>query len=278
MQRTATTALTIEVAGWGVQLLLDDALLAYEVAHRYAGHIRAQGPALATVRLASDWAYRSGDELERGDVGPEVRQTDAGYHMRWRGLDLRCAADFSAAEGLIRPDPLVVENVLRLLYAALAPRHGGLLLHASAVACGGRAYVLFGKSGAGKSTSYNLAPAAARISDECVALRRAGAGWIVASTPLAEGAARSCRSYPLGGLYHLQKAARHELIATPASALAQRLLGCVLFHDDDPALQRRIFTAVLDLLASAPAGTLAFARDAGYLEVLDGATVAQLAD
>lgn len=266
----------IGIAGWVVRLACDDAAFAALLHAQYAAWPAASSP-LATLTLRADAAYRSSEALEMGDDGPEVAPLAGGYRLAWRGLELRCDAHFTRCEARVRPEPLAVENVLRLLYGALAPRHGGLLMHASAVVAGGEAYVLCGKSGAGKSTSYGLAPPAARIGDECVALRPGNNGWLACGTPFAEGALHPPRQAPLGGLFLLEKAAQHALVALPAAGVVQRLLGCVLFHDNAPAVQRQIFARVIALAERYPTGGLAFRRDAGYLEVLHDASIAHAA-
>ena len=74
------------------------------------------------------------------------------------------------AELRAHPDALVgaTNTLLRLLLALLLPTRGGVLLHASAVALDGRAWLLVGASGAGKTTTARRAgrEGAMRLADD----------------------------------------------------------------------------------------------------------------
>ena len=92
------------------------------------------------------------------------------------------------------------ENVLRVLLAFAALERGAVMLHSAALVAGNRAAVLFGHSGAGKSTSG--APALERglsvISDDLNLLERAPAGWPDRGRRSARTPARSGAGSPRG--------------------------------------------------------------------------------
>ena len=73
---------------------------------------------------------------------------------------LSCTRDFS--DGRIRlygdagQQVFALNNALMILFAFSAAAHSTLLVHASVVACEGKGYLFFGKSGTGKSTHSRL--------------------------------------------------------------------------------------------------------------------------
>ena len=126
---------------------------------------------------------------------------------------------------------LSTENALRVLLALALIRRGGLLLHAAGVVRSGRATVLFGRSGSGKSTVARLARGRPVLGDDLVALARTDDGWVAHATPFGGGAARrrASRSARLGSLLRLRHGSSFELRPlTPAAAVAELLQSTVL--------------------------------------------------
>ncbi|MFZ1574591.1 MAG: hypothetical protein WAT36_05020, partial [Chromatiaceae bacterium] len=84
--------------------------------------------------------------------------------------------------------------------------------HSAAFARAGRAHVVFGHSGAGKSTSSRLALNAGWevLSDDINALLPNPGGWRVEKLPFAGDLGQTPsrgRAYPIAGLHWLQQAA-----------------------------------------------------------------------
>lgn len=104
-------------------------------------------------------------------------------------------------------------------------RYSGLMLHASAVALGGRAYLFSGPCGRGKSTHTRLwqktfGPDAQIFNDDKPALRRLDR-WYAYGTPWCgkDGLNRN-QKWPLGGICFLEQAAENRIRRlTPAEAL-----------------------------------------------------------
>jgi hypothetical protein len=202
------------------------------------------------------------------------------YEQGW--LDLPASRGFL----LLRPQGQV-ENFLRVAYAALAPGHHALLLHAGGVILDGRGYVCFGHSGAGKSTITALAPARATVlSDDLVLLRlhRSPTGSrpqvFVHGVPFRGESLQAPRpnlAAPLAALCTLQQAPSHLLTRlSPAEATA-RLLTCLPFltgDPTDPAPQTvclgEAFTVCRQVAHALPICTLAFAPHASVWELLAG--------
>ena len=165
---------------------------------------------------------------------------------RW-DLAVRLAADGRGrrrsyqGRGHCEMNPYSVDCILRVLWATLLPRVGGMLVHGCGLRHAEVAVVFPGPSGAGKTTLARKAPDPDYVlSDELCAVRRGDDGWRVHGTPFWGDFARggiSMRSWPLRTLAFLTQAPRDTVTMTPiVSADATfRLLGCFLSHVTDRA-------------------------------------------
>ena len=168
----------------------------------------------------------------------------------------------------------VFENFFRVLVAYRVAYSGGVLLHSAAFAHDGRAQVVFGRSGAGKSTSARLALAAGWevLSDDMNALLPDPGGWRVEKLPFAGDLGQTPtrdHAYPIAGLHWLHQAPAHAVRPMSGSLALARLLACAPVVSEDPYGVDKLLGNLLDLLAHAGAGTLDFARDAGFLSLLE---------
>jgi hypothetical protein len=146
--------------------------------------------------------------------------------------------------------PFALDCVLRVLYATLLPRMGGMLIHGCGLRHAAVGVIFPGLSGAGKTTLARKAPDSDDVlSDEIVAVRELDDGWRVFGTPFWGDFARggiSMRSWPLRTLAFLGQAPR-EVAMTPitSSDAALRLLGCFLaFATDRASVVRSLRVAV----------------------------------
>ncbi len=120
-------------------------------------------------------------------------------------------------------DAIYLESGFQFYWGLL--RYSGLMLHASAVALGGRAYLFSGPCGRGKSTHTRLwqktfGPDAQIFNDDKPALRRLDR-WYAYGTPWCgkDGLNRN-QKWPLGGICFLEQAAENRIRRlTPAEAL-----------------------------------------------------------
>ena len=167
----------------------------------------------------------------------------------------------------------VFENFLRVLVTYRIAAMGGVLLHSAAIAKEGRAFVLAGISGAGKSTSSRLALQAGWevLSDDLNALRPEGADWAVEKVPFAGDlgpTTTAAGSYPLDGVLWLEKADGHGLHETSKAVLLARLLSCAPLLNEDPFRVDQALVTLNTLVLALGRGTLQFARDEGFLGLL----------
>lgn len=245
------------------------------------------------------WLAEYGDD---GNVAFRIGRDGETFVAEWIGLATLVARRDGGAELIAAPgaDPQDFEKIRRG-GSRLLLRHleGKLAMHGAAVEIDGRAVILLGRSGQGKSTlaAHACAHASATLlADDAVALDREPTGWLVApleenhwldegarralDLPLVEGGKAPVRAprvatrpVPLVAFVDLVFAD----IATPRlarvegtiAALAALVPQVVRFVLDEPDAQRHELEVLSDLVATIP--VLCLARPRGYDAL--GATV-----
>ncbi len=136
-------------------------------------------------------------------------------------------------------------------------KYDGFVLHASAVALGGNAYLFSGPCGRGKSTHTRLwqsafGEAASVFNDDKPALRRLDTGWFAYGTPwCGKDGINKNEKWPLAGICFLKQAKQNRIQRlTPAKALPL-LLGQTL-HRLSPENMNLLLTHVDRLLREVP--------------------------
>ncbi len=141
--------------------------------------------------------------------------------------------------GRCEMSPFAVDCVLRVIFATLLPRVGGLLIHGCGLRHASVGVVFPGPSGAGKTTLARKAPDADDVlSDEIVAVRRLDDGWRVFGTPFWGDFARggiSTRSWPLRTVAFLTQTREVAMTPITSSDATLRLLGCFMSFAADRA-------------------------------------------
>jgi len=141
-------------------------------------------------------------------------------------------------EKLYRPDmwPALDENDVdymesgRQFYLRLL-RYNGLMLHASAAALGGRAYLFSGPCGRGKSTHTRLwqqtfGEAVQVFNDDKPALRRLDGRWYAYGTPwCGKDGINLNQKWPLGGICFLEKSQENRIRRLPAAEALPLILA-----------------------------------------------------
>lgn len=126
-------------------------------------------------------------------------------------------------------------------------RFGGLMLHASAVAYEGRAYLFSGPCGMGKSTHTGLwrrafGEAAQIFNDDKPALRLLDGRWYAYGTPwCGKDGINQNKKVPLGGICFLEQAEENRIGRLDAAQAVQRILPQTLY---------RLWPENMDLLLS----------------------------
>jgi hypothetical protein len=168
----------------------------------------------------------------------------------------------------------VFENLVRVLVAYRVACTGGVLLHSGAFARHGVAHVVFGRSGAGKSTSSRVALEAGWevLSDDMNALLPAPERWQVRKLPFAGDLGQTPtagRTYAVAGLLWLEQDTSHAVRPVPESVALARLLSCAPIVNEDPFRVETLLGNLTNLIANTGVATLHFAPDAGFLSLLE---------
>lgn len=179
-----------------------------------------------------------------------MRRWDFRVGLRAAGGERRLSYQ---GRGRCELSPFSVDCILRVIWATLLPRVGGMLVHSCGLRHAGVAVVFPGVSGIGKTTLARKANDPDDVlSDELCAIRREHDGWRVHGTPFWGDFARggvSMRSWPLRSVAFLAQSPRDVVTMTPiASAEATfRLLGCFLSFAHDRATVARNVALVMEL-------------------------------
>ncbi|MDX1461079.1 MAG: hypothetical protein R3348_08490 [Xanthomonadales bacterium] len=165
-----------------------------------------------------------------------------------------------------------IENILRLLVAFDALNRGAVLLHSAALVRDGRAAVLFGHSGAGKSTTsgIGLEAGCSIVSDDINLLEASNRGWQVRPVPFSGTLnALSDISTPVRvhGLFHLHKSDRHEARPCSTARAVALLAASAPFVNQDPFSTDHLMEIAGDLVRQFGVSELRFARDPGFLNL-----------
>ena len=171
----------------------------------------------------------------------------------------------------------VFENLFRIVSVYHLAKRDTLVIHSAGVAEGGRGYILFGRSGAGKTTSCELLTARgtghAILSDElnAVDLRAIAPGALLQPMPFAGDFGHDTLSsvpVPLRRIYALVQAPEARVGAcAPSEALARVVAACP-FVNADPFESDSVFERAERLLAAVSLRKLYFPKDPSFWSVV----------
>ncbi len=268
---------TLAIGEWAFRLRGLDAALAADLDLRWGGFLAERPPAGTTPTCRVDLCD-GGDRTWLGRPAPgetyrvEARVEDGrpvlrSYHFLagpeedrsgWRALVTRTDDE---------PVGRVVENVLRLLLARTVVRHGGVPFHAAGVVRDGRAHLLAGPSGAGKTTAVALSEPCIRLGDDFGFAVPGPEGWRTAAVPfdnaerVEAGPARGW--FPLGGVWRLFQAEATRL-ETPSEMVRDlSILACAAAPWSMPELAVDLMDNVARLGREVPYGHLHFRPEPG---------------
>ncbi len=171
------------------------------------------------------------------------------FQVRLAGRAARDGRVSYQGAGRCEASPFALDCLLRVVYATLLPRLGGMLIHGCGLRHAAIGVIFPGVSGTGKTTLARKAPDADDVlSDEIVAVRRLDDGWRVFGTPFWGDFARggiSMRSWPLRTVAFLNQAREVAMTPITSSDATLRLLSCFLaFTTDRASVERSLAVAV----------------------------------
>jgi hypothetical protein len=163
-----------------------------------------------------------------------------------------------------------LDSLLRILLTMVLLPQRGFLLHGATVVRDGRAYIFFGRSGAGKSTVASLSPEGTVLTDEISLLRYSDGCWQAHGTPFwgEFRAAGQNRLVPVAGLYLLKQAAEERLETLDVKQALRALLPCVLFFANEKPAHETLLRTLLGLVEQIPCHRLYFRRNAEFWRVV----------
>src|SRR5580704_5326760 len=163
-----------------------------------------------------------------------------------------------------------LDSLLRILLTMVLLPQRGFLLHGATVVRDGRAYIFFGRSGAGKSTVASLSPKGSVLTDEISLLRYSDGCWQAHGTPFwgEFRAAGQNRLVPVAGLYLLKQANEERLETLDARRALRALLPCVLFFANEKPAHGTLLRTLLGLVEQIPCHRLYFRRNAEFWKVV----------
>jgi hypothetical protein len=167
----------------------------------------------------------------------------------------------------------VLENALRIMVAYDVLLSGGLLMHSSAIVISDKASVLFGHSGAGKSTTSQIAMnyGYGVLSDDINVLLAGDPGWRVCRVPFCGSIDSQYKGpgiYPLAGLFRLQKSDKTALDDYSSAQAVSVLCGSAPFVNQDPFRADMLLDRAEQLLGSCPVKKLYFTKDQEFLDLI----------
>jgi hypothetical protein len=263
--RAGPFEVVIEIGGLPVRLCVDEPAFLTLLKERYAGFVSVgEAMFVLNIDLTPQTMMSSTEDVR-------VRWSSGQWLME-RG-DFRAEWDPSAGRGRIRQtaNPYAIDSVLRILHTLLLAREGGFLVHAASVIRDGRAFLLAGRSGAGKTTIARLAPPdAILLTDEISYVRWQHGQYHAFGTPFAGEMARPGENLraPLAGIFLLAKGPRNMIEPIGLADATRALLRNILFFARDTALAHLVFQAACDFVCRRPVRRLTFVPDPRVWELI----------
>lgn len=266
--------LRIEIAGLPIAIRAQEPRTLADLADVYRRFATHAEPALTI-----DIERVVGFARERGPEYPAFARTlGADGRLHVERFDAEGDIDTGAlplhASFRVGPSANSLEACVRIALSVALPRHGALMMHASAVEHAGHGLVFTGVSGAGKSTISSLldrAPAR-KIGDEIIVLHRPRDRWHVLVPPYLGPFDRTGiehgTSAPLDGIHVLVQATRHARTPMSSTDALRELLRHVLVYVAEPRTAEHVLALVAELTRQVPTYRLEFRKDAGVASVL----------
>ncbi len=260
--------LSISIAGLGVTIECNDQLVIDGLRDQWAAFNHHSPKIDFTARVQVD-AAREPAPPDR----PLIFQKD-----RVEFTALSYAGSIDARQGvgslsISNQQPIDdVRYFLRVVYALLAFRSGGLMLHAAGIVHAGRAYLFFGPSGSGKSTTVKCSPDNLALNDDLVILMPRAAHWEVYATPFwnePQLRPNAAQHSPLAGLYRLIQDRSVYLEPIQAAQAAAEVLASTPITPLNSGHAATLLQRIEIIVRKYPVHRLHFLPDASFWTVIE---------
>jgi hypothetical protein len=237
------------------------------ISRTYREFLCAEKPDI-TIRMA----FLSQRDPIAGEPNGVASRTDR-WTSSFKGPGLVLLLSRRTPRGRLRilEDIKIFERALRIILSFTLPRFNGFLVHGAAVLSGGRGYVFFGQSGAGKTTLSRISAVNGKcvLTDELAAVRTTVQGVRIFSTPF-QGEFKPPvmnREAELSHLFELRKSDRIQQASLVAAPVA--LLRNMMNFSRNPEDHQRLMNLALEICCRVPAGALYFTRDGNFWDHLE---------
>jgi hypothetical protein len=259
----------LAIAGLGARLICNDPALAAALRGRYRAFPLHDPPLISAV-ITVEGAERAAPLHDPAlDFDGDIARFSTPTYIGW--IDVTAGrAELTLSSAYPLED---VEYFVRVIYALLAFRAGGLLFHAAGIVRDNRGYLFFGASGSGKTTVARLSPTDLVLNDDLVLLLPKDQRWIVHATPF-----WNPTQVQPGGNQHAPVAALLRLVQAPTVALEPMGAGQALAEvianvpvlPANPALGLALLRRSQHLLRTIPAYRLHFLPDPSFWSLVAG--------
>jgi len=218
------------------------------------------------AKLEGDWDPKS-MRSTLSALGARYTLAEGSAHVDGSGR-----ATVRLAAGLQQRGYWAMQNLIRACLAWSLPGRGGALLHAAGLVVDGRAFVMVGAEGAGKTTwsALGARDGAHVVSDDLVLIDGVGAQPVVAGAPFrstAQGELRPGR-WPLAALLFPHHGTSTAVAPIPVMLGQARVAANLPFIAEGIEQDARIGDLVERLAGETPCAQLTFGLEGSFLPAL----------
>jgi hypothetical protein len=256
------------IAGLGLALRCDNPALAAALRRRYQDFPLDGEPLLhAEISL-------SGSERAAPLYDPAISFHDGTIRFTTPTYSGQIDAQAGRAELTISSAYALedIEYFVRVIYALLAFRAGGLLLHGAGIVRDGRGYLFCGYSGSGKTTVARLSAGDQVLNDDLVLALPGADCWLLHATPFwnpTQIRPSGKASAPLAVLLRLVQDTRVFVEPLGAGQALAEIIANVPVLPADPLLSAALLRRGQQLLSATPAYRLHFLPDPSFWPLVE---------
>lgn len=259
--------INLEIAGVGLAIHSDNPEFIAQIADRYEGFVCSAADGFTMTVDTERGITTIGEDL------PLVTTAATGFHFERRDFHFDVDKSAKTIDGSCAPNMYSFDSCLRVFFTTHLLDLDGVMIHGASVVSEGNAYLFFGVSGAGKTTTARLSAPRTILSDELTILRRDGEGYRAYGTPFWGELQKNGDnvSAPLTGLNMLTKDSSVFLEPVSPKFAMQALMPCVLFFARERKLVNAAVDRVVDIVGRVPANKMHFLPDNSFWRLFEHA-------